>query len=41
MRYSKPQVLTVTKATAAIQGSKLGIASDGVKTNNPSYEDNE
>jgi hypothetical protein len=42
MRYNKPQILTITKATAAIQGSKKHSAiTDGQKTTTPGYEDNE
>lgn len=43
MRYSKPQVLTSTKATAAIQnaGKPPALTQDGQFTTNPGYEDNE
>lgn len=42
MRYTKPQVLTVNKATAAIQGGKAGPVVDGILSTTPAaYEDNE
>jgi hypothetical protein len=42
MRYSKPLILTTTKATLAIQGAKPAIAVlDNGKTTTPGYEDNE
>lgn len=42
MRYSKPQILTATKATTAIQGQKVQSAIlDSNRTTNPAYEDNE
>jgi hypothetical protein len=42
MRYTKPEVLTITKATAAIQGGKAGVNIDGLATTTPAaYEDNE
>ena len=44
MKYTKPEVLTPTKATSMIQG---GVEKDGgliqdapdLRTNNPAYED--
>jgi hypothetical protein len=42
MRYNKPQILTTTKATAAILGAKPASETmDGPHTVNPGYEDNE
>ncbi|GGG86428.1 hypothetical protein [Edaphobacter dinghuensis] len=42
MRYNKPQILNVTRATAAIKGSKAGVSTDNEqRITSPSYEDNE
>jgi hypothetical protein len=42
MRYTKPEVLTTTRATAAIQGGKANQNIDGSQsTTSSAYEDNE
>ncbi len=41
MRYTKPEILTITKATAAIQGGKGNFSGDGQLSTTSAYEDNE